>query len=219
MARFTLPVADRSAMVELAQMSETDVEKLRQALQEASGSSPGQVTRLVKAGMDLPQEQVGRLMRTLLVMAYLVEDARGYSVASISADVSTASSLDLPSDKRDTLRRRLDELLQSSVLRSVAKVERIQADYAKVYLQARLYSEIRPVFDENFNASIAVITHQLKIEYAVKPGRREAIFLALETKNLIELRKCVDREIKKMTGVDALLSAAGMVLQPSVEDD
>lgn len=97
------------------------------------------------------------------------------------------------------------------VLTQISKSERVQNDHANIFRQARLYSEIRPIFDENYEPSTAVVTHNLKIDYTDSGGQRRVIFFALDNQDLAQLLSTVQREDNKRQGLDKFMSQTGMV--------
>jgi hypothetical protein len=106
------------------------------------------------------------------------------------------------------LRENLERLLSLPNVRVVAKAKRLQRGGERLYCDATILSDIRPVFFEDVGAAPAgaVVGHTLKLAYHQGADHKE-IFVVLDRSNLKSLREVIERaESKDKTLLDLLKS-------------
>jgi hypothetical protein len=108
------------------------------------------------------------------------------------------------------LDQRVSELADNDVVRLVAKAADIVSDNKTNFQDARIISEIRPVFsDADEIPKAAVVVHNCKIVHYEDFASKEFYF-TLETKDLVVLRAVVDRALKKAEQLEKMLSDFGV---------
>jgi hypothetical protein len=78
------------------------------------------------------------------------------------------------------------------------KAKDVRSDHQHVWCHARILTDIRPIFalDESTRIEAAAVIHTLKIHFRSRADDGE-FFIALETRDLLELRELVDRALAK----------------------
>jgi hypothetical protein len=109
----------------------------------------------------------------------------------------------------DKIRRRLERLLDIGPLNTLHKAIRLQRNGERLYCEAKILSDIRPVFGEETAAKPvgAVVTHTLKLSYH-EEGEHKSIFLVLDQQDLKALRDVIERANAKDISLRGLLREA-----------
>jgi hypothetical protein len=97
-------------------------------------------------------------------------------------------------DSLNAFKARLLKLLSVQTLELVAKAHDVLIRHAEVFSKTRIITDIRPVFGDTIGDTppTAVIVHMLNISYS-QAGRRQEIAIALDTKDLQQLKEMVKR--------------------------
>jgi hypothetical protein len=114
--------------------------------------------------------------------------------------------------------KRLSELVQNNaIIRLIASAADILSDNRTNFQEARILSEIRPVFGTVEEKPLAaVIVHNFKIVHYENFRNRE-FFFTLETKDLLTIQKVITRAIKKSEQLRAVLASADISCLESEE--
>lgn len=96
----------------------------------------------------------------------------------------------------------------------LAKAKKIRKDFQNQYFESKIYTEIRPIFSRQIQtdlASAAILYHNLKIEYkqALFP---EHFFITLNPEDLKNLKKVIDRALKKEENLRKLFELKNLKL-------
>ena len=100
-------------------------------------------------------------------------------------------------------KRHLGRILELSSLTNRAKALSLATDCQRLFSDAKIVSDVRPVFGEDVSKPPlgAVILHSLKIGFA-EDGEEREFFVTLDSKDLRELQSWITRALSK----DATLS-------------
>lgn len=92
-----------------------------------------------------------------------------------------------------------------------AKASDLLTEYDRIFGDARIVTDIRPVFmeDPQKMANGAVIVSTLKVQYQDSRGISD-FYVALDTQDLVALKKVVDRALSKIDTVKAELDRANL---------
>lgn len=102
-------------------------------------------------------------------------------------------------DSEANLREKLGTILGiKGGLKQTIKAYGLATEADKIYLEGRIISDIRLVFDTDINTDTrgAVLVHQLKLTYDTNDETKQ-IFLLIDNKDLIDLRETIDRALAK----------------------
>lgn len=88
------------------------------------------------------------------------------------------------------------------------KALHLSLDFDKLFVESKIITEIRPVFDEKPELGIAnsIITHSLKIEYHYSDDTHKKIFVTLKSDDLQELKEQILRAEKKEQQLEVSLN-------------
>lgn len=99
---------------------------------------------------------------------------------------------------------RLSEFLKKvlsfhSTLGVVAKAGNVLVDHERIFVDARILTDIRPIFhpDVSEAPNAAVVVHMLRITQRDILAKRKTLYFALDGNDLRSLRDLLDRAIKK----------------------
>jgi hypothetical protein len=114
----------------------------------------------------------------------------------------------------DEVAKTLDLIDADHPLMISAKAGTLAYTHQNLWMNARLITDVRPVFDTAGNKIVeTVITHSLVVNYADGTGDRRLIALALDQSDILDLRRQCDRaELKARVTVDALKSLNPVLL-------
>lgn len=114
----------------------------------------------------------------------------------------------LPS-QREEFTQKLTVLLNSDMFAISAKLSDLRTENERIFCHARILTDLRPVFGKDVNDGVVamLLTHNLKISFhaAGRKGDHE-IFVSMDTEDLEELRKTIERAQTKAKKVKAACS-------------
>lgn len=116
------------------------------------------------------------------------------------------SEHDLQDLNLNTLKLRFEKLLNIGSLYAFSKAARLQRDGERLYVESKILSDIRPVFDADptIRPYGAVITHTLKIIYHINNEHKE-FHVVLDSEDLQFLKETINRAALKDETLRALL--------------
>ncbi len=113
----------------------------------------------------------------------------------------------------------LSAILRVDALRTSMKGISLMADHERLFLDSRILTDIRPIFDDDKNAlpSGAVITHTMKINMYVD-GKQVSMYVVLDGDDLHKLKSVLDRAIQKEQQLSTLTASVLGPRFPSTVD-
>jgi len=102
-----------------------------------------------------------------------------------------------------------------------AKAYRLIPEHQRLFIRSEIYSDIRSVFrpdNPDIKPSAAVIVHSLKITYR-EAGKKQEIYIGLDTEDLQELNDTIGRAIKKHETLKKMITDCGIQCLSLEEDD
>lgn len=197
-----VPKRDRTAFSALISYDADRLGVLLEALENLTPTrSVRNSVRQVADRARLPETEVHQIL-TVLVSLFTLMDDRAISREKLPDKVLTAleadSEIELPEAKKGPLRDFLSKVLNlAGTLGVTAKSWNIVRDSERMYCHSRILTDIRPVFvPETEKPGASIVIHNLKIAYHEGDDLRE-FFIALDGEDLYELRRVVDRAIRK----------------------
>jgi hypothetical protein len=106
---------------------------------------------------------------------------------------------------------RFKQLLNVKTLNTLSKAVRLQRDGERIYCEAKIISDIRPVFGDDVEDRpiSAVITHTLKLGYD-EMGEHKEFFVVLDEQDLNALKDVIERAEVKGDTLTKVLNTVGM---------
>jgi hypothetical protein len=153
-----------------------------------------------------------RMIETLYTL-YHIRELSGVKHSQFLEDlidgIKETPDLKLPRKDLPKFQSLLGKLLNIDTLKTVAKAARLQRDSERLYCNAKILSDIRPVFSEDptIRPESAVLTHALKIGYHEGGDHRE-FHVALDFEDLVSLGAVVHRAIAKDKTLRELMKSA-----------
>jgi hypothetical protein len=167
-----IPKEDTGAIAAIRTLSPALIEKLVAAINSSPPvSSPREMVQHVAEEIpSIPVDKLNSMIETLYTL-YHIRELSGVPSGRFLEDLieGIQNSPHLPSPQKDLsqLHNLLDKLLNIETLRTVSKAARLQRDGERLYCEAKVLSDIRPVFGENpLDPPLgAVLTNTLRIGY------------------------------------------------------
>lgn len=117
---------------------------------------------------------------------------------------------ELPREQIDRFKEQLTTFLETdNALNAASKASDLLLEYERIFSNARIVTDIRPVFKSDIDKGIvgALIVHTLKIEYQDRTGTKE-LYLALDALDLMTLAEQVFRAEDKAELLQSMLKNA-----------
>ncbi len=140
-------------------------------LEAAFASAPGSLTterlaeHVARATPQISDRALEATEALLSLIALLPEEGGGAS--NLATDVAHSEDLKLASNKRSSFAKRLATLLNLECLSLAARAYDIVTEYERVFHDARILTDLRPVFgsDTSDGPKAALLISTLKIDF------------------------------------------------------
>lgn len=221
--RLRIPEQHRAPLRELVELEEAAYQELSEALQKATPSISTDELAIAVAPKSLSEDQVQRILAVVMSLS-LTREYHSLDTETVVADVASRASDDLGITNPaavDTLRRRLTSFLDMERPLGVsARALGVLVDHERLFEGSRILTDLRPIFlSGNSDEPVAaVLVHHLKIESHTGDSHREHFF-ALDARDLRELRKMIDRAIRKEEALISLISGTQITYLPVETED
>ncbi|MEP7353629.1 MAG: hypothetical protein ABI824_10400 [Acidobacteriota bacterium] len=217
MLTVNIPEQARALLERLATMPEEHFEALRSALSAASPNLRLNIfNRQVKSLLSGKAPELSDLVG---VITGLSRSPRDESVgvnelaASVAAEVlkNKASGNPDPNPGSVLLVARLVILLGIQSLKLWAKASNVQHQYGEIFADARIISDIRPVFEpEGTTPMGAMVVHNLKMSSTDGRGELRERFFALDSADLDILQAVIQRAKDKTASLDQIIERSNL---------
>lgn len=204
---FRIPPAYRSAFGLMAGWGDDEVDAVERAFGEfperLGASALGE--RLRSGVADLDQHAAVEVVEGLLS---LIAQERYWDGKDLAQRVASSSDLELADDDRADFATRLIRLTSIRPLRIALKAQDMRTEHEHVYLGARLFTDIRPVFGNSANEPPdgAVIVAMLKLAFISDDSGEKSFYVALDGDDLKSLKGVLDRGLEKVETLTKSLS-------------
>lgn len=194
MADLGIPPAYRAPLVVLARLGDEDASGLVTRIRDLAAYAP--VPDIQVAMTEAVGDEGAGLAAALLSIRGLF---RTMPAAELATMLSAVRDLDLDPDERENLGERVRALLVTDVLSTTAVAVDLQTQNERNYQSARILTDLRPVFADDLDEAPTggVIVETLQLQTWSRDGTVETIFVAMDEKDLTQLRVAVDRALKK----------------------
>jgi hypothetical protein len=209
----TIPNEYERGIEVVKSLPESDVDLISKALEDLTPSNePSAITRLVRPSLaNFSESDVDEFAKTLHSL-YLFRSHSDVAIDDFVTDLCEAIQ-DSENPKVRTsdvnelaaLKRKFKSLLDVRALSLVAKAHGLRSDFANIFWDAKMISDIRPVWNGDVKASPegVVITHTLKLEYHYAGGHGE-IYVAMDNRDIDKLMYVLERAQDKAVTLKAL---------------
>ena len=210
MPEFRIPERIKSVIARILRLSDDNYRQILEALESVQ---PGlKVERLANdVSRLLPQAVTGveDIVRALHSMTH-VRLRADRTVEQFLKDItpSLESQSSSSQDKEKALTR-VSELLGTKALLVSARAHDLQHDFDRVFVSAKIVSDVRTVFDQSGNEiQGSIIIHNLNITYS-QEGELKDFYLAMDSADIAKLRAVLDRSDAKTGALRGLIRSAG----------
>ncbi len=214
-----IPSPYASPIAKIVKLSNEAVEELIRALAAApvSRDAKDATANIAQAVPSISVEDLGGIVDALYALYRVMEFSDSQMpvfVSDLVEGIRRISHPDLAGTRLDDLgglRERFERLLSIGRLKALSKAFRLQREGERLYCEAKVLSDMRPVFegDGSIRPDHAVITHTLKIEYHEGAEHRE-FFVVLDNEDLVALRGVIERATLKDATLRRLLKEANL---------
>jgi hypothetical protein len=207
---FKIPDRHRNAIKSLVQLTEDQAQALEKALQSAAPRlSIGRLATDIESKAGLPQAQLEPILAALISLAVAAEQREEpfEEVAEAVANRAVEEKLDLEPAAVASFKKRLSSLLAIETSIGVtARAFGLVLEHERTAVATRILTDIRPIFmGDGIKPVAAMVVHTLKIESHKEEGH-VSHFFALDIDDLVELKKAVDRAIRKEENLKASIA-------------
>ena len=164
---------------------------------------PGDLHQHVTDALQGDSERAECLLRPLLAL-YPLTRQRDMTVKGVLQGlrygIEAAEWSQTEFKRWETVEARFGELLQTAAIRTVAKAIDLTYEYANLFQEARIVTDIRPVFNDDDGDDMkidgAVVSYTLRLDYDNKEGNH-SLSVALDEIDVRALREQCERALQK----------------------
>jgi hypothetical protein len=213
MASFRIPKAHHAGLAKLLALEEASKQKLLSALRDFSlASKPGALSKRVSSETGLPLDDVGSII-TVLVSLYSLRSYLDLPTPELTQQICEAmiesgdKELGLTAENRRQFADYLSELLEARSLVISSKVVDIWSEHEHALCGVRIFTDLRPVFDEKNTVLATGVVHMLKLAYHETDGVKE-IYIAMDDDDIDKLTDALKDAGEKAKNLKSVLSEA-----------
>ncbi len=219
MAFLRLPSGYRAALVCLTSLTDESVTKLLSAFKDITPSvfRKDLSEKIASSSVEgiSPSDALGLV--DALFSLYVVKTSTAKSAEALADDVARAvegvasEGHSLTKESLDVFQDRLKQLLSVEAVDVCSKATGLQIEYQKIFGNARVQTDVRPVFGNDVSAKPLgfLLLHNLKIEY-IESGQQREVFLALTSEDVDDLLEILERAKTKTNTLKQLPSFSGL---------
>lgn len=205
-----VPTSYRATFEWLANLDGVAAEGLIGAIEHTSRLSRRELVDQGEKASGAGRREVELLLDATLGLVRTIQEGGvplGNSI-EVAQAIARDPTLDAAELDRAALEQRVSRLLDSRAVKRLAKAMDLQADHQNVYRVARIFSEVRPLFNDDLTVDPEAVslTHSLKIEYYNSALDAENLYVALDSEDLLRLYAVLEREVAKLRNLDKLLA-------------
>jgi hypothetical protein len=218
MSLISIPKSDLPVLKAVSELGEKEFKSLLSAMHDTKAAlSKGRfISSIAEKAKTIEQSKILSVFRVVFIL-YAMKDKTGASAKELAQKVAESYSTSQSKESRpspekvDALKIRLSQLLSHDKTVAVtAKAFDVMTEHEHVFCNARIISDIRPVFAESISsAAAAVIIHNLQIGFHDSgSGEHKQFYVALDTNDIQSLKALVERAEKKTLALEAILKTA-----------
>lgn len=224
MAKLRIPDRYQAGVSKIRRLDERTVREIRAALDRPLNlpksessveppSNPDEVAMTAMRSVSSTNFTDFKDIADALAALYGVKSTRENSVEEFVNDVSDAmeslpsDDLRLPEAEREEFKGKLSILLGAEVFSVVAKAHDLATDDERTFCQARILTDLRPVFgprvEDGPRGMVAV--HILKLAYHQGGDKHQQFYVALDSDDLQDLKKVIERAEAKAATLNSVI--------------
>ncbi len=215
MAVLNIPARYQPGVSVIAGMSESSyTDLLRALLQAPSGfDTERELAAWISSEVKtVPSTESAKIIRTLVSLYRLRSKQENLTVQELARDITVAAREihGIKTAEGIDLAQRLESLLGIASLNTTAfKAKELQLESERTFCQARIITDLRPVFSENLEGTPPMmVVHTLKLGFHEK--EHKDIYVALDEADIAALKKTLQRAEEKSQKLKSILDASGI---------
>jgi hypothetical protein len=215
MPALNIPEQYRSGLIALRDLSESEVATLVETFKGLPPTTWLKKDLIVAVSAALPgapAPKVDALIVTLQSL-YQVRASTETPLKEFVADVLDAMvatgrpDMEVPASNRDYFAARMEAVLGVDSLNFLAKAAALQRDHEHIFHDAKILTDLRPVFHApNEPPREVILEYTLKVVFHDGNRHRE-IYMALDADDMSRLRKVIERAEEKAASLHSLLES------------
>ncbi len=220
MAFLRVPARYRDGIAILAALNDTSFSEVYEALKNAPSATPTYIDLAAKVESEikaLNADEVKKLLAALTSL-YRVRDKANVSPEKLAEDLYDAIRKEggslVPQENAAAFKSRLGRFLNLAALSVVAtKAKELQEDVEKVFCEARILTDLRPVFGSDVSGGpiAMIVVHTLKLSYHEGArGELKEIFIGVDSDDISKLKQILERAESKAKSLTSRLQEAGI---------
>jgi hypothetical protein len=200
----------------LSKLSEDSFEQLISALEEMTPKLfPQQIISELLTKVDIPVDDVSAIVSTVMTLNThrVLDDVTNEEIADRVLESAAEAKISVAD--REAFRKKLLRVFELETLFISAKALGILQSSENLFRDARIVTDVRPVFGSDASAppAAAVVVHMLDLSYQ-KDGNVKHIYIAMDSMDIDTLRETLDRAETKTESLKPLLQGT-TILDPS----
>ncbi len=203
MARYTIPERFKKGFAILSKTQISLVDEVTNILKTLPvGIGVESIAKKIKLdlGEKVEENDIEEIIKTLFsLVGFSNENTVDFTEFVVDITKSYSDESDLDENSFKLLNQNVINLYNNSQnIKITLKANNLLSEYEKLFLDCRVLSDIRIIFNENLDEEkqTAVVVHQLKIDY-VKHGESQQTFFALDSNDLRKLKIAIERALDK----------------------
>jgi hypothetical protein len=212
--KLQIPETYRRSIASLSDLSEEQVAAVSAALRSATKTKAAAIA----ASIAVPVEDAEQLLEAVLPF-YSIPDEFGVTAEQFAEDVVDAVRSEwserAPDDAAEAEKRFRSHLAQLTNVKefsTLMKALSVLAAFERPFQSARVFTDLRPVFDEEVGAGVVGmgLVHNLKITYEGPDHIFEDLYVALTTADIRKLKEVLERAETKASQLRQQLGSTGI---------
>ena len=217
MPSFILPESAYASVKALVGLDDLQFDELIRLFEETPPvlDSEGFVDSVTSRVTSFSPDVARTVLTELITMVYT--GSRNQMTSSELAAALSEAALDANSEKfpftdqqKSILESRLLRAFATRSLRVTGKAQSVVLDTDKRYLEARILTDLRPIFDDAADEiAAAAVIHNLRIRYSENNDVKDAYF-SMSGADLTALTEAIERALTKEAGLSQLAQTSSI---------
>jgi len=215
-----LPTSQRSPLAKFIALPAPSRQKFVAELQNSSTIiRPEKRAEEIAPLVGMRADELAPIIRMFASMysARLSNDVTAEDFAKNACQVAIQSErkeLQIPPEQLPSIQADIASVLSSDAFRISAKATNILGEFERILNQARVITDLRPIFDVPSEKPVAaLVVHSLRIAYEDTQGISE-FFVAINSQDLEKLAKTLQRAMEKEKALRAFMADHVLCLDP-----
>jgi hypothetical protein len=209
-----IPQSYRAGLAKIKSLSPEAVGALANALGVAQISDFAKLSSVVESTALVSPDEAATIVTSLRSLYYIkamAETATSDLVAMLmTAMQMTGGNVALSEPEKPAFAEKLTQLLSIGRIERSGKIEQLKTDYQNILEDAKILTDLRPVFDKPGDRPVGfIVTHTLKI-VTHESGEHKELFFALDRDDVLTLKRTAERALEKMASLQDFIKSTNL---------